>query len=309
MASLVAMPRAEISSIDSPIHIEYEVLGDSKAPPVLLVMGFTAQMIAWPDRFCELLVDHGLQVIRFDNRDCGLSTKFHGVEVDPGVVMAAQLTGSEIPQVPYTLSHMAADAVGLLDVLGIDKAHIVGASMGGMIVQTMAIEYPHRVRSLTSIMSMTGEMEFGSPTPEAGAVLLAPPPPDRESFIANSVAARVWQSRRYFDEERVKTEAARSYDRSFYPEGAGRQLAAIYASGSRAEGLQRLQMPTLVIHGTDDTLLQPDGGQRTAELIPNSTLMMVADMGHDLPDPLLPMISGVIASHTALADRNPGLQR
>jgi pimeloyl-ACP methyl ester carboxylesterase len=309
MASLIAMPSAEISSTDSSIHIEYEVLGDSKAPPVLLVMGFTAQMIAWPDRFCELLVDHGFQVIRFDNRDCGLSTKLHGVEVDPGVVMAAQLTGGEIPQVPYTLSHMAADAVGLLDVLGFDDAHIVGASMGGMIVQTMAIEHPHRVRSLTSIMSMTGEMEFGSPTPEAGAVLLAPPPPDRDSFIANSVAARVWQSRRYFDETRVKTEAARSYDRSFYPEGAGRQLAAIYASGSRAEGLQQLQTPTLVIHGTDDTLLQPDGGQRTAELVPNSTLMMVADMGHDLPEPLLPMITGAIASHAALADRNSGLQR
>lgn len=298
------MPSTQVTSVGSPIHIEYEVMGESHHPPVLLVMGFTAQMIAWPDRFCEMLVSQGLQVIRFDNRDCGLSEKMHGAHVDPGVVMAARLTDSEIPPVPYTLTHMAADAIGLLDTLNIDQAHVVGASMGGMIVQTMAIEHPQRVRSMTSIMSMTGEMEFGSPTPEAAEVLLAPPPSGRDEYVANSVNARVWQSRRYFNEERVKTEAARAYDRSFYPEGASRQLAAIYASGSRAEGLQQLRTPTLVIHGTDDTLLQPDGGQRTADLVANSSLLMVADMGHDLPDPLLPLITGAIGSHIELAERN-----
>ena len=304
MASVGTMPTVDIPSSDTRVRLEYEVMGESHHPPVLLVMGFTAQMIAWPDRFCELLAGQGFQVIRFDNRDCGLSSKLHGVEVDSGAVMAARLTGTDIPPVPYTLSHMAADAVGLLDFLDIEAAHIVGASMGGMIVQTMAIERPDRVRSLTSIMSMTGELEFGSPTPEAAAVLLSPPPADRDAYIMNSVAARVWQSRRYFNEERVKAEAARAYDRSFYPEGASRQLAAIYASGSRAEGLQQLHTPTLVIHGTDDTLLQPDGGQRTAELIPNASLLMVADMGHDLPDPLLPLITGAIGSHVALAEQN-----
>lgn len=279
-------------------------MGEAHHPPVLLVMGFTAQMIAWPDRFCELLVKQGFRVIRFDNRDCGLSAKFDGVLVDPGAVMAAHMSGGEMPPVPYTLSHMASDAVGLLDALDISDAHIVGASMGGMIVQTMAIEHPHRVRSMTSIMSVTGELEYGSPTPEAGAVLLTPPPADREAYVANSVTARVWQSRRYFDEDRVRTEAARAFDRSFYPEGASRQLAAIYASGSRADGLQQLKTPTLVIHGTDDTLLQPDGGRRTAELVPHSSLLMVADMGHDLPDPLLPMICGAIGSHIDVVERN-----
>ncbi|MFM8856986.1 MAG: alpha/beta fold hydrolase [Actinomycetota bacterium] len=277
-------------------------MGSPLDPPMLLVMGFTAQMIVWPDPFCTRLVDRGFHVIRFDNRDCGLSSKLDGVSVDPNAVMHARLSGTELPPVPYTLSDMASDAIGLLDHLGIGAAHIVGASMGGMIAQTMAIEHPQRVRSLTSIMSMTGELEYGSPTPEAGEVLLAEPPADRQAYIDSSVNARVWQSRRYFDEKRVREDAARGYDRSFYPEGAARQLAAIYASGSRADGLSELRVPTLVVHGTDDTLLQPDGGRRTAELVPGSSLLMLADMGHDLPEPLQPMITGAIAEHAVLAD-------
>ncbi len=295
-----------VDSNVGPLEIEYEVLGSPDDPTILLVMGFTAQMIAWPDGFCDRLVDHGYRVVRFDNRDCGLSGKLDGVSVDPNAVMHARLAGQDIPPVPYTLSDMAADAIGLLDHLGVERAHVVGASMGGMIAQTMAIEHSRRVHSLTSIMSMTGELEYGSPTPEAGAVLLAPPPTDRDAFIDNSVNARVWQSRRFFDEEQVRTDAARGYDRSFYPEGAARQLAAIYASGSRADGLGRLDVPTLVVHGTDDTLLQPDGGRRTAELVPNSTLLMVADMGHDLPQPLHRLITGTIAAHAALAESRPG---
>jgi pimeloyl-ACP methyl ester carboxylesterase len=224
------------------------------------------------------------------------------VSVDPNAVMHARLSGTALPPVPYTLSDMASDAIGLLDHLGIDTAHVVGASMGGMIAQTLAIEHPRRVRSLTSIMSMTGEIEYGSPTPEAGEVLLAPPPADRQAYIDNSVNARVWQSRRYFDEQQVREDAARGFDRSFYPEGSSRQLAAIYASGSRADGLSALRVPTLVVHGIEDTLLQPDGGRRTAELVPGSSLLMLADMGHDLPGPLQPMITGAIAEHAALAD-------
>lgn len=297
-----AVARASIPSNSGPLDIEYETLGSPADPPIVLVMGFTAQMIAWPDSFCRMLVECGFHVIRFDNRDCGLSGKLDGVEVDSNAVIHARLLGEEIPSVPYTLSDMAADAFGLMDLLEIESAHVVGASMGGMIAQTMAIEQPHRARSLTSIMSMTGELEYGSPTAEASQVLLEPPPADRAAFIDNSVKARVWQSRRYFDEAQVRADAARSYDRSFYPEGAARQLAAIYASGSRADGLASLDVPTLVVHGTDDTLLQPDGGRRTAELVPRSTLLMIADMGHDLPAPLQPMITGAIAAHAFLAE-------
>lgn len=299
------MARTTIPSNIGPLEIEYETLGSPGDPPVLLVMGFTAQMIAWPDAFCSRLVERGFHVIRFDNRDCGLSGKLHGVAADPNAVMHAVLTGQQLPPVPYTLSDMSSDGFALLDHLGIESAHVVGASMGGMIAQTMAIENSPRVRSLTSIMSMTGEFEFGAPTPEAGEVLLAAPPADRRDYIDNSVKARVWQSRKYFDEPQVRADAARAYDRSFYPEGAARQLAAIYASGSRAEALGALRVPTLVIHGTDDTLLQPDGGRRTAELVPNSSLLMIAHMGHDLPGPLQPMIVGAIAEHAALAEWGP----
>ena len=296
------MPRAVVPANIGTVELEFEVMGDPTRPTILLVMGFTAQLIAWPDSFCRELVDRGFHVVRFDNRDCGLSTKLDGVVVDGEAVMKAALADLPAPPVPYTLSDMALDAVGLLDHLEIDTAHVVGASMGGMIAQHIAIEHPRRVASLTSIMSVTGEPEFGQPLPEAAAVLLAPPATERGAFVEESVKAAVWQSRRYFDAERVKTEAARSFDRSFYPEGASRQMAAIYASGRRTEGLSNLSVPTLVIHGRDDTLLVPSGGERTAELVPGSTLMLVADMGHDLPEPLQPMLADAIAGHARLAE-------
>ena len=296
------MPRAIVPANIGTIEIEYETLGSPLDPTILLIMGFTAQLIAWSDKFCQMLVDQGFHVIRFDNRDCGLSTKLDGVAADPMAVMSAFLENKPTPAVPYTLSDMALDAVGLLDHLGIDAAHIVGASMGGMIAQTLVIEHPHRARSLTSVMSVSGNLDYGAPTPEAAVVLLEAPTGDRQSYINDSVKARVWHSRRYFDEEKIKTDYARSYDRSFYPEGASRQLAAIYASGSREDALTKIALPTLVIHGTDDTLLQPSGGQRTADLIPGSTLFMVADMGHDMPEPLLPLLTSVIGSHVKLAE-------
>ncbi|QQS24417.1 MAG: alpha/beta hydrolase [Actinomycetota bacterium] len=295
------MPRA---TLNGGIELEYDVVGSADGTPLLLVMGFTAQLIAWQDGFCEQLAKHGFRVIRFDNRDCGLSTKFDGVSVDIGLVLEAALGGQpdKLPQLPYTLSDMAADAVGLLDHLGIDRAHIAGASMGGMIVQQMAIEHPTRVRSMTSIMSTTGEPGFGSPMPEAAQVLLAPPPEGRDDYVESSVKYSVWQSKRWFDPVEVKALAARSYDRSFYPEGAQRQLGAIYATGSRAAGLAKLEVPTLVIHGRDDTLIAPSGGERTAELVPRSSLLMLADMGHDIPQPLWPTVTGAIAAHAKLAD-------
>ena len=302
MAIVTGMAQAHIPANIGTITLEYETLGTATDPAVLLIMGFGAQLINWSDQFCQILVDQGFYVIRFDNRDCGLSTKLDGVVVDPNAVVGAALTGQELPAVPYTLSDMAQDAIELLNHLGLESAHILGASMGGMIAQTLVIEHPERARSLISLFSVTGEMEYGAPTAEAAEVLLGPPPSDRQAYIEASPKYGVWQSKRYFDEVAVKREAARAFDRSFYPEGSSRQLAAIYASGSRAEELQKLQTPTLVIHGTDDTLLPPDGGKRTAELVPGSTFLLVADMGHDLPEPLLPLITGAMTAHMKLAE-------
>lgn len=279
------------------MELEYDTFGSADDPALLLVMGFTAQMIQWEASFCQMLADTGLHVIRFDNRDCGLSTKIDGVEVDTTAVIGAALGGEEVPPLPYLLSDMAADAIGLLDHLGIERAHVMGASMGGMIVQTMAIEHPTRVRSLISVMSTLGDPAYGQPAPEAMTALLAPPPADRQAYIDSAPMWMVWQSKRYRDAERSKRLAAESYDRSFYPEGAPRQLAAIYGSGDRTERLQTLDVPTLVIHGRDDTLITPSGGFRTAEVIPGAHLLFVSDMGHDMPEPLWPMFVDAISSH------------
>lgn len=292
------MPRA---LVDTGMELEYDTFGSPDDPTLLLVMGFTAQMTAWDDTFCKQLADGGLHVVRFDNRDCGLSTKLDGQLVDLGELMTAVFGGQPLPSVPYTLSDMAADAVGLLDHLGIDRAHVMGASMGGMIVQTMAIEHPTRVRSLISVMSMPGEPDVGQPAPEVAAVLLSPPATDRQAYIDESPKWMVWQSKKYRDEQKVRENAAASYDRSFYPEGGARQMAAIYASGARTEGLQQLDVPTLVIHGRDDMLITPSGGFRTAELIPGAHLLFVADMGHDMPEPLWPLFVDAIHSHVRRA--------
>jgi pimeloyl-ACP methyl ester carboxylesterase len=284
-------------TLPSGIFLEYESMGNPSNPTMLWIMGFGAQMTAWPDEFLQLYVDAGFHVVRFDNRDCGLSYKHDGVMVDVGAVTAAAVMGDPPPAVPYTLSDMAADAMGVLDALGIDAAHIVGASMGGMIAQTVAIEYPQRTLSLISIMSVPGDMAYGTPTPEALNTLIAPPPENRDAYIEGAKNWSVWCSKKYFDLDDARARAAREFDRSFYPEGTHRQMAAIYASGDRSDKLQTLGVPTLVIHGRDDTLLTPSGGERTAELIPGSVLMMIADMGHDLPRPLWTLFVDAIASH------------
>jgi pimeloyl-ACP methyl ester carboxylesterase len=239
-------------------------------------------------------------VIRFDNRDVGLSTKFDGQEVDLPAALAALFGdgSTEMPPVPYTLTDFANDGFGVLDDLGIEKAHIAGASMGGFIVQTMAIEHPGRVLTMTSIMSTTGEREYGQAAPEAMQALLTPPPTERDAYVENSASiSKVFSSPRYFDPDKVKVRAAASYDRMFYPEGYTRQLAAIAASGDRTDGLRNLTTPTLVIHGAADTLITPSGGLRTAELIPGANLLLLSDMGHDLPEPLWPLIVDAIVSH------------
>ena len=295
------MPRASFTSTDNrSIELEYDHFGNPTDPALLLIMGFTAQMVVWDEEFCKQLADRGHFVIRFDNRDCGLSTKLHGVPSNSDAVIMAAMMETEMPPVPYTLSDMAADAMQVLDHLNIERAHIMGASMGGMIAQTVAIEHPHRVKTLISVMSQPGELTVGQPTQEAMELIVTPAPSDRDEYIAFAPKWQLWQSKKYRSDEVSRRNAIRDFDRSNYPEGGPRQMAAIYASGSRAEGLQKLQVPTLVIHGTDDQLITPSGGERTAELIPNSTLLMVDDMGHDLPQPLWPLFIDAISKHTAL---------
>jgi len=295
------MPRASFTSTDNrSIELEYDHFGNQTDPALLLIMGFTAQMVAWDEEFCTQLADRGHFVIRFDNRDCGLSTKLHGVPSNSDAVIMAAMMETEMPPVPYTLSDMAADAMQVLDHLNIERAHIMGASMGGMIAQTVAIEHPHRTKTLISIMSQPGELTVGQPTQEAMELIVTPAPSERDEYIAFAPKWQLWQSKKYRSDEVSRRNAIRDFDRSNYPEGGPRQMAAIYASGSRAEGLQKLEVPTLVIHGTDDQLITPSGGERTAELIPNSTLLMVDDMGHDMPQPLWPFYLDAISKHTAL---------
>jgi pimeloyl-ACP methyl ester carboxylesterase len=282
------------------IELCYESFGSPDGEPLLLVMGLGAQMTAWPVELCEALVDRGFFVTRYDNRDVGHSTKLgSGEALDFLPTFLAAMQGEAV-DVPYRLTDMAADAVALLDALGIDAAHIVGVSMGGMIAQTIAIEHPTRVRSLTSIMSTTGDTDVGQPSPEAMSALLRPAADDRDTAIDNAVAARkVIGSPAHFDEDEARALAEAAYDRSYDPAGMARQLLGIVASGSRADGLRNLSVPTLVVHGDVDPLVTPSGGQRTAELVPGAELLMLEGMGHDLPAAFYAPIVDAITSLAA----------
>jgi pimeloyl-ACP methyl ester carboxylesterase len=296
---------AAVPTITTPagIDLAYETIGSAADQPLLLVPGYGTQLIAWPRGFSELLAAAGRFVIEFDNRDSGLSSKLDGVEVEMEALVAAAGAGdaARIAELaPYTLSDMAGDAAALLDALAIDRAHVLGASMGGMIAQQLAIERPERLLSLVSMMSTTGEPDVGAPTEEALAALLTPSPAERAPYMeASSAKGMIWASRRYGDRVRLEALAGESFDRCFYPQGVSRQLAAMLASGSRADGLRALAVPTLVIHGLDDTLIAPDGGERTAELVPGARLLLVEDMGHDRPEPLWPPLTEAILEHTA----------
>ncbi|MFF9347046.1 alpha/beta fold hydrolase [Streptomyces sp. NPDC014734] len=292
------MPTVEASP---GVSIAYETFGDPSDPTVLLVMGFSAQMIAWHEDFCRALAERGRHVIRYDNRDCGLSTKFDDHPVDIGRFVEAVTSGdisSALSMVPYTLQDMADDGLGLLTALGIERAHVVGSSMGGMIAQTMAVSRPTRVLTLTSMMSSTGEPDYGRPGAEAQAVLFGPKPPDREGYVAAAERELVWCSKRYGDPALLRELAAESYDRAHYPAGVGRQLGAMILGGSRADALRGLGVPTLVIHGLDDTLIDPSGGRRTADLVPGAKLLLIPDMGHDRPRELWPEIIDALDAHT-----------
>ncbi len=275
------------------IDIAYQRIGHS-GPVVLLVMGLGAQSIAWPDAFCHALAGHGLQLIRFDNRDAGLST--HMTDA-PTPDLPAALAG-ELSSASYTLSDMAADSVGLLDALGIERAHVVGASMGGAIGQTMAIEHAGRVRSLTSMMSTTGNMAVGQASPEVLRELFAGPRAvTRDEVIEQSLRAfRLIGSRGYArDESEIAARAGWAYDRSYDPAGLARQAIASVASGDRTKKLQQLQMPTLVIHGLEDRMCNVSGATATSEAVRGSELVLVEGMGHDLPPGLRVQLAARIA--------------
>jgi pimeloyl-ACP methyl ester carboxylesterase len=287
------VPTTHVNGID----IEYVTEGDPSGPALLLVMGLGAQLITWPQGFVDELVGRGFFVVLFDNRDSGLSTKFEGLPDIP-----ALFTG-DASSAPYRIEDMADDAAALLADLGISRAHVVGASMGGMITQALVINHPELFASAASIMSTTGDRAVGAPTGEAMTALLRPVATSREEAIAASVeGSRVIGSPGYpTDEEILRARAEAAYDRSYCPEGTVRQLAAILASPDRTEGLHGVRLPFLVVHGEDDPLVTLSGGQATAAAVPGSTLMTIPGMGHDLPEPLWPDVIEAIVANTELA--------
>jgi pimeloyl-ACP methyl ester carboxylesterase len=292
------MPTAVVNGIE----IHHETIGDPADPTMLLIMGLGTQMIGWDIEFCRSLADRGFHVVRYDNRDVGLSTHFD--EPIDLFALLGSFAGGPPVEVPYLLTDMAADAAGLLDHLDVEQAHVVGVSMGGMIAQTLAIEHADRVLTLTSIMSTTGDPDVGAPTAEAMQAIMAPPATTREEAADTFVMhAHTWGSPAYIDEDRLRAISNAAYDRAHDPEGGARQLAAVLASGSRSEALRNLAIPALVIHGTEDKLVQPSGGERTAEVIPDAKLMMIDGMGHDLPPQLWPQVIDAIATHAAAAER------
>jgi pimeloyl-ACP methyl ester carboxylesterase len=281
------------------IEIAYETFGDSDDPTLLLIMGLGVQMLGWDEELCRMLAERGFRVVRFDNRDVGRSTQIvSGPRAD---VMAA--AAGDFRSASYRLDEMAEDCVGLLDHLGADAAHAVGASQGGMIAQALAIRHPERVLSLTSIMSTTGDRAVGQPHPEAIPALLTRPPADREGFAEFVVGAwRVIGSPGFeADEDALRARGRASFDRGIHPEGTARQLVAILASGDRTAELEKLDVPTLVIHGTEDPLIDVSGGRATAAAIPGAELVLIEGMGHDLPRPLWPRFVDLIAENAARA--------
>jgi pimeloyl-ACP methyl ester carboxylesterase len=267
------------------VEIYYETFGEAGDPALVLVNGLGSQCINMATEWCQRYVAEGYRVIRLDNRDVGHSSKLEGVE--------------------YSLSDMADDVVAVLDAEGIDRAHVLGVSMGGMIVQRLAIHHPDRLLTMTSVMSRTGEPGFGESTPEALALLVAPPATSREEYVENHVAAiAVYGSRPdWIDGEETRGRAAAAYDRCFCPAGVARQMAAVLHDGSRDEALREVGVPALVMHGSRDALIQPSGGRHTAEVIPGARYVEIEGMGHDYPravwDRWVEEWSAFAAAHTA----------
>jgi pimeloyl-ACP methyl ester carboxylesterase len=297
----------QLCDVGGGITLCYETFGDPGDPAALLIMGLGAQMVTWQDDFCEQLAGRGLYVVRFDNRDIGRSTHLQGPP--PSLLQLLRYSVSA----RYTLAEMAGDAVGLMDELAIDRAHVIGASMGGMIAQTLAARHPARVRSLVSMMSSTGGRWVGRPALSSYAIFLRKAPRERDAFIehAERLFAKIGSRGIPQDTEGIREIAALSFDREIDRTGAGRQLAAIIASGDRTSELGGITAPTLVIHGSVDPLISPSGGRATARAIPGAELTMIEGMGHDLPRVLWPRLIDAFATHAAesdrLAERRPAL--
>jgi pimeloyl-ACP methyl ester carboxylesterase len=285
--------RAKVGALD----LEYETFGEGGAPPVVLVQGFAQQLIRWDERFCERLASLGFHVVRFDSRDVGLSTKLDSAPLPnlPGIL------SGDLSSVAYSIDDMADDVAGLIEVLGLGAAHVVGISMGGMIAQALAIRHQARVRSLASIMSTTGNRRVGQPSSEALSVVMRPPSRDREANIEGGVMAwRALRSPGYpFDEQAVRAFVARAFDRCFYPQGAARQMAAIVSQRDRTEALRSVVAPTVVLHGAEDPLVNVSGGEATAQAIDGARLVVVPGMGHDLPEGVWPVVLDTIVSNAA----------
>jgi pimeloyl-ACP methyl ester carboxylesterase len=287
------------------ITIEYDTFGHRTGRPLLLIMGLGGQLIHWDEAFCQDLADRGHFVVRFDNRDAGLSTHFDqaGVPRLPEI-MAAAGRGEPI-EVPYTLDDMADDAFGLMDGLGLDQAHVCGASMGGMIAQAMAIRRPDRLLSLISIMSRTGDPDVAVPRPEVMAGLLVPAPVEREASIEHTLEMqRIIGSPGFpMNEKDARERAARAYDRAFAPAGVARQMAAVLAHGNRKPALASVRLPTLVIHGSSDPLVPVEAGYDTAEAVARAEILVIEGMGHELPKGAWPRIIEAISAFTAKVQR------
>jgi pimeloyl-ACP methyl ester carboxylesterase len=288
----------EFCDVGRGVTLCYEGFGDPDDTPVVLIMGLATQMIAWHEEFCEALAERGFYVVRFDNRDIGRSTHF---DFRPPTL--GQMVRRRVSPEQYTLSDMAEDTSGLLRELEIAPAHVVGASMGGMIGQMLAAEHPEVVRSLTSIMSTTGSRLHGQPALSVYRYLLRPPPRDREGYIQRSaeVFGLVGSTGFDRDEQYIRERAGRSYDRGFDVRAGGRQLGAIIASGDRTRTLGEIKAPTLVIHGSVDKMIRPSGGRATAKAIPGARLMMIEGMGHDLPRGAWPQLLDAISEHARAA--------
>jgi pimeloyl-ACP methyl ester carboxylesterase len=283
------------------IELAYQELGDPDGEPLLLIMGLAMQMLAWDEQFCAMLGERGFRVVRFDNRDIGCSTKIDSA----GVPSRMDMLLGRRATAPYLLTDMAADTTGLMDHLGIESAHLVGASMGGMIAQTVAIEHPQRVRSLVSMMSSTGNRWLGFPAWKAFGTLFARPGVGREAAIESTVRTfKIIGSPAYpIDEARFREMAAASYDRSHSRAGVARQLHAITASGDRTVQLERLRLPATVLHGDSDPLIRPAAGRATARAIRDSHLRIFKGMGHDLPPDLWPDLVDEITATARASDR------
>jgi pimeloyl-ACP methyl ester carboxylesterase len=284
------------------VELCYETFGDPADPAMLLIMGLGTQMLGWADDLCAQLAARGFHVIRFDNRDIGRSTRMKGVR--PPTL--GQIVRRDRRAAGYLLADMAGDAVGLLDHLGIDRAHVVGASMGGMIAQTIAARHPERVLSLVSIMSNTGGRLRGQPALRTYPVFLRRSPADRDGYVEHIVRLFRVIGSPGFDEAELREMLGRSYDRGYDPAGPGRQLAALLASGDRTAELRTITAPTLVIHGTKDRLVAPSGGRATARAIPGARLLMIQGMGHDLPRRFWPEVLDAITDNAARATPNAG---